>query len=72
VGESFTENAAVPPQIAGDEELTVEGIIENVQQISSTSDYMGENGSPVGIDVAIVRCIERYGIKINFKNIKIL
>lgn len=44
--------------------MAVEGIIENTQPTNSTSDYVGENGSPVGIDVAIVRCIERYGKRI--------
>ncbi len=57
-------------QIVGEEEL-VEGIIENVQQTTSTSDFVNENGVPVGIDVAIIRCIERYGQYLCLSNVDI-
>lgn len=57
--ESLSEGVVAPTQSTGDEELVVEGIIETA--ISSTSDFVCENGLPVGLDTAIVRCIERYG-----------
>lgn len=40
-------------------------MIENIQQNTSTSDYVTENGHPVGIDTAIIRSIEKYGNSIN-------
>lgn len=61
-GESMTEGSCgTVAQVTGEEELAVEGIIENASQTSSTSDFVSENGFPIGIDAAIVRCIERYG-----------
>lgn len=63
-GEPLPEGSAgiAPPQIAGEEELAVE--VEGTQPTNSTSDFITESGQPVGIDNAIVRCIERYGMQI--------
>lgn len=58
VGENMGEGTATA-QTTGDEELVVEGIIETT--VSSTSDFVSDSGLPIGIDTAIVRCIERYG-----------
>lgn len=62
-GETLAEGSSTSnPQVTGEEDLAVEGITETVQQTTvSTSDFISENGHPVGLDVAIVRCIERYG-----------
>lgn len=64
-GESIAEGSCgVATQVAGEDELAVEGIIENAPQTASTSDFVSDNGLPVGIDTAVVRSIERYGIRL--------
>lgn len=58
-GDALAEGSSgMNSQVAGEDELAVEG---EGTQTTSTSDFISENGQPVGLDVAIVRCIERYG-----------
>ncbi|XKL61734.1 hypothetical protein PGB90_001567 [Kerria lacca] len=62
IGESLTDgNSGITSQITNEDDLPVDGMIENIQQNTSTSDYVTENGHPVGIDTAIIRSIEKYG-----------
>lgn len=62
-GEQIVDNnTSITTQMATEEELVVEGMIENVSQVTSTSDFVNEGGKPVGIDTAIIRSIERYGV----------
>lgn len=66
-GETLPESGPLSTQVAGEDDLAVEGIVEGCsQQTTSTSEFISaENNHPVGLDVAIVRCIERYG-KLDF------
>ncbi|XP_065223415.1 actin-related protein 8 [Planococcus citri] len=62
-GETLPDSGSLTTQITGEDDLAVETIAEGCsQQTTSTSEFLNaENNHPVGLDVAIVRCIERYG-----------
>ena len=62
-GEPLAEGSTgITTEMGGEDELAVEGIIEGSQQANSTSDFITDSGQPVGLHIAIARCIERYGI----------